>query len=65
MERNGSLVAVQGTVQGKNDFNATVEEKWTVEFLVYDLDNWSYEPVYIKIGDETTGEFIELENWEE
>lgn len=65
MERNGALVVVQSYVDAKNSFNAKVRSNWTVEFIVYDLKSFSYEPVFIEIDGEKSGDFIDLDDWEQ
>lgn len=63
IERNGALVVVQSYVDAKNSFNATVRSNWTVEFMVYDLNNYSYDALYIEIDGEKSGEYIKLDDW--
>lgn len=65
MQRNGALVAVQSYVDATNSFNAVTRSTWTVEYVVYDLKNWSYEPVYIEIDGQKSGEFIKMEDWKQ
>lgn len=63
IERNGALVVVQSYVDAKNSFNATVRSNWTVEFMVYDLNTYSYDALYIEIDGEKSGEYIKLDDW--
>ena len=63
IERNGALVVVQSYVDAKNSFNAKVRSNWTVEFMVYDLSSYSYDPLYIEIDGEKSGEYIKLDDW--
>ena len=49
MERKGHLVVVQSYVYSTNSFGAEVKSDFTVEMLVYDIDNFYYDVVYIKI----------------
>lgn len=63
MERNGALVVVQSYVDATNSFGAKIRTNWTVEFMVYDLDSFSYETVYINLGGEKAGEYIEMDEW--
>ena len=63
IERNGTLVVVQSYVDAKNSFNATVRSNWTVEFMVYDLNTYSYDALYIEIDGEKSGEYIKLDDW--
>lgn len=60
MQRNGDIVAVQSYVDAKNDFNAKVRTNWIVEFRAIDMDTYSYEFIYINIGGEELGTFMEL-----
>lgn len=59
--RNGNLVAVQGYVDSQNGFGAMIRSDFVVEFNVIDIGSFSYETQYIRIGDEESGEFIDLE----
>lgn len=61
MQRSEDIVAVQSYVDAKNSLNAKVRTKWMVEFKVLDLDNYSYEILYINIDGETSGEYVELD----
>lgn len=65
MERNGGLVAVQSYVDATNSFGAKVRSKWTVEFVVYDLNSFSYDPIYISIDGNSSGEYINPDEWQE
>ena len=59
-KRYDNIVEVRGTVTAKNDFNAKVTENWVVQFMT-DENASQYVPMYIKIGDNESGEYIELE----
>lgn len=61
MQRNGDMVVVQGYVDAQNSFGTTIRSQWLVEFRVIDLDNYSYETIYINIDGTKIGEFIELD----
>ncbi len=61
MQRNGDIVAVQSYVDATNSFGATIRSKWLVEFKVLDLENYSYEILYINMDGETSGEYVELD----
>lgn len=65
IERNGALVVVQSYVDAKNSFNAKVRSNWTAEFMVYDLESYSYEPVFVEIDGQKSGEYINLDDWEQ
>lgn len=65
MERKGHLVVVQSYVYSTNSFGAEVKSDFTVEMLVYDIDNFFYDVVYINIDGETNGEYIEPDEWDE
>lgn len=60
MSKLGNLICVQSYVDATNSFGAKVRTHWTVQFTVIDLESFSYELNYIKIGDETAGEFISM-----
>lgn len=60
MEKNGNIITVQSYVDAKNSFNAKVREYWTVQFIVYDIQNYSYEPTYIKIGNDESGSLLDM-----
>lgn len=59
--KNKNLVAVQSYVTAKNSFNAKVKTQFTVQFYVDDIDTFTYTLTYIKLGDESSGDFIEME----
>lgn len=60
MEKNGNIILVQSYVDAKNSFNSKVREYWTVQFIVYDIQNYSYEPTYIKIGNDESGSLLDM-----
>lgn len=60
MEKNGNIITVQSYVDAINSFNAKVREYWTVQFIVYDIQNYSYEPTYIKIGNDENGSLLDM-----
>lgn len=55
MSKDGDLIIVQSYVDADNSFGASIRTKWTVQFKVIDLDSFSYETTYIKIGDQSYG----------
>lgn len=57
----GDLICMQSYVDATNSFGAKVRTDWTVQFMVIDLDSFSYETTYIKIGDDAAGEFIPMD----
>jgi len=61
MQRNGDLVAVQSYVDAQNSFGAEIRSEFLVEFIVTDIDTYTYTPVYVKIDEETSGEFMEFD----
>lgn len=65
MERKGHLVVVQSYVYSTNSFGAEIRSDFTVEMLVYDIDNFFYDVVYINIDGETSGEYVSLDEWDE
>lgn len=60
MGRNKDYVVVQGYVDATNSFGAQVRSEFVVEFIVIDLSNYSYEPVYINIDGQTSGEYVDI-----
>ena len=60
MGRNKDYVVVQGYVDATNSFGAQVRSEFIVEFIVIDLSNYSYEPVYINIDGQTSGEYVDI-----
>lgn len=61
MGKNGDLVVVQGYVESKNSFGVMLKSNFTVQFYVIDLESFLYEPLYIEIGGQTAGEFVEMD----
>lgn len=60
-QKKGNLVAAKGYVDAKNSFNAKVRGEWIVEFEVIDLQNFSYNTIFINIDGTTSGEFVSLD----
>lgn len=60
MQKDGDLVAVQSYVDATNGYGATIRTKWTVQFKVIDLDSFSYDLKYVKVGDDSTGTFEKM-----
>lgn len=60
MKKNGNIVAVQSHVDAKNGFGAKIRSQWTVQFKVYDLHSFSYEPIYLNIDGTTVGKYIKM-----
>lgn len=65
MERKGHLVVVQSYVYSTNSFGAEIKSDFTIEMLVYDTDNFVYDVVYLNIDGETSGEYVDLDEWDE
>lgn len=61
-QKKGNLIAIQGYVDADNSFGASIRSNYLVQFYVYDLENLSYEPTYIKIDDESSGDFISFDD---
>lgn len=61
MGKNGDIVVVQGYVESKNSFGVMLKSNFTVQFYVIDLESFIYEPLYIEIGGQTAGEFVEMD----
>lgn len=59
MSKNGDMITVQGYVDCKNAFNATVRSNYTVQFNVIDMDSYSYEPLYVNIDGDEAGEYTD------
>lgn len=55
MNKKDDVVTVQGNVVAKNSFNAKTTETWTVQFIPTDLETFSYQLVYLQIGNNATG----------
>lgn len=60
MQKDGKLVAVQSYVDATNGYGATVRTKWTVQFVVTDIDSFSYDLKYVKVGDDSYGTFEKM-----
>lgn len=60
MQKNGEIVAVQSYVEAENSFGAKLKSDWTVQFVVIDENTYDYDIIYVKIGDEKSGEFIDM-----
>ena len=63
MKKNKDLVVVQSYVTATNSFGANIQEKFTVEFQVLDMDNYTYNPVYINFEGKTSGTFIDIDSY--
>lgn len=61
MGKSGDIVVVQGYVESKNSFGVMLKSNFTVQFYVIDLESFIYEPLYIEIGGQTAGEFVEMD----
>lgn len=60
--KDGDLVAVKSYVDATNGFGAKVRTEWVVQFTVVDLDNFLCDPNYIKIGDDSAGEYKKMKS---
>lgn len=60
MQKDGKLIAVQSYVDATNGYGATVRTKWTVQFVVTDIDSFSYDLKYVKVGDDSYGTFEKM-----
>ena len=58
-KKNG-IVAVQGYVTSENSFGAMVKEVYTVEFRPTDEATYSYDLLYLNVGNTTIGSYIDL-----
>ena len=61
MQRKGNIVAVQGYVEAKNAFGIKISNKFVVQFMVIDEATYTYQTLYIEIGNQSTGEFVDME----
>lgn len=60
MQRYGDIGAVQAYVDSQNAFGAMVRNDFVVQFRVLDIDTLTYEILYIQIGDESAGKFVDM-----
>lgn len=60
MQRKGNIVAVQGYVEAKNAFGVKISNKFIVQFWVIDAATYTYQALYIEIGNQSTGEFVDM-----
>lgn len=58
--RNGEYVVVKGYVDAANSFNAQIRNDFLVELKIIDLSSYSYEVVYLNIGGESTGTYVDI-----
>ena len=63
MKKNKDLVVVQSNVTAKNSFGTKVNSPFTVEFQIIDMDNYQYNPIYINLDGETSGEYIDIDEY--
>ena len=63
MKNNKDLVVVQSNVTAKNSFGTKVNSPFTVEFQIIDMDNYQYNPIYINLDGETSGEYIDIDEY--
>lgn len=61
MQRNGDIAAVKGYVEAKNTLGVMLRNEFLVQFLVVDADTYTYEPLYIEIGGQSAGEFVDMD----
>lgn len=61
MQRKGNIVAVQGYVEAKNAFGVKISNKFIVQFMVIDAATYTYQTLYIEIGNQSAGEFVSME----
>jgi hypothetical protein len=59
--KKGDIVAVQGTVTAKNQLGVKIESNFTIEIQVYDMETYSYGVLYLKLDDETSGEWVDID----
>lgn len=63
MQRYGDIVAVSGYVDSQNSFGAMIRTEWIVQFRTdhNNLNSYAYQVLYVRLGDQEAGEFIEFE----
>lgn len=59
--KKGDIVGVQSYVDATNSLGAQLRTSWTVEFTPKDMDTYSYDVIYIRIGNQEVGEFVDLQ----
>jgi hypothetical protein len=59
--KKGDIVAVQGTVTAKNQLGVKIESNFTIEIQVYDMATYSYGVLYLKLDDEVSGEWVDID----
>ena len=60
IQRNGDIAAVKGYVDARNALGVMLRNEFLVQFFVMDADTYTYEPLYIEIGGQSAGEFVEM-----
>lgn len=58
--KDGDLIAVKSYVDIKNYYGTKVRIDWIVQYTVKDIDSYSCNPNYVKIGDDSAGEYIKM-----
>lgn len=58
--KDGDLIAVKSYVDVKNYYGTKVRIDWIVQYTVTDIDSYSCYPNYVKIGDDSAGEYIKM-----
>lgn len=59
--KDGDLIAVKSYVDVKNYYGTKVRIDWIVQYTVTDIDSYACNPNYVKIGDDSAGEYIKME----
>lgn len=58
--KDGDLIAVKSYVDVKNYYGTKVRIDWIVQYTVTDIDSYACNPNYVKIGDDSAGEYIKM-----
>lgn len=58
--KDGDLVVVKSYVDVKNYYGTKVRIDWIVQYTVTDIDSYTCNPNYVKIGDDSAGEYIKM-----
>lgn len=58
--KDGDLVVVKSYVDVKNYYGTKARIDWIVQYTVTDIDSYACNPNYVKIGDDSAGEYIKM-----
>ena len=60
LKRNGSIVSVSGWVEAQNSYGAMIRSDFIVQMNVVDVESFNAQLVYLLIGNQAFGEYIEM-----